>query len=76
MLSLLLESPQVNAESNECQTLNEISVEKCSGYNKYLFHDFLIQAVVHIETQPSNKEYFEPKGSHNKQIQIENKTKD
>lgn len=75
MLSLSLECPQVNKEPNEYQALNEMCQDKCSGYNKYSFHDFLIQAVCYIEAQPSNKEYFEPKGSLNKQIKMENKTK-
>lgn len=74
MLSLPLECPQVSAEPNKCQTLTALCKEKCSGYNKYSFHDFMIQAVTHIEKQPSNKEYFEPKGSLDKQIKIENKT--
>lgn len=72
MLSLSLEFPQMSVEQNEYQTLNEMCQDKCSGYNKYSFHDFLIQAVAHIETQPSNKEYFEPKGSLDKQIKMEN----
>jgi len=75
MLSLFSECPQANAEPIECHSLNEMCEEKCSGYNKYSFHDLLIQAVAHIETQPSNKEYFEPKGSLDKQIQMKNKTK-
>lgn len=74
MLFLPLESPRVNAQ--QCKILTEICEEKCSGYNKYPFHDFMIQAVTQIEKQPSNKEYFEPKGSLDKQIKIENKKND
>lgn len=58
-------------ESDECQ------LEKCVKYDKYTFYDLLVQAVSHTETQPSNKKYFEPKGSiiNDKVIQIkEDKT--
>lgn len=74
MLSLPLECPQVNAEPNKCQISTEMCEEKCSRYNKYSFHDFMIQAVTYVEKQPSNKEYFEPKRSLDKQIKID-KTK-
>lgn len=64
MMLSALECPQVlNPESNKCQIVTEMSEKKCSRYNKYSFHDFMIQSVCHIKTQPSNKKYFEPKGS-------------
>jgi len=87
MLNLPLECSQLNLCPEECQTVSdkcqigsdecqtEISKEKCGRYNKYSFHDFLIQSVTYIETQPSNKEYFESKGTLDKQIKMDNKTK-
>lgn len=78
MLSLPLECSQLNPYPDECQTLTETTEtcnEKCSGYHKYSFHDLLIQTVTHIKTQPSNKEYFEPKGTLDKQVKMENQTK-
>ncbi|CAH1731109.1 uncharacterized protein LOC126551815 [Aphis gossypii] len=73
-------SDKCQIEPDECQTVSdkcqtEISNEKCGRYNKYSFHDFLIQSVTYIETQPSNKEFFEPKGTLDKQIKMDNKTK-
>lgn len=47
----------------ECQEITKIIQNKCDKHSDiYSFHDTLIQTVFHIQIQPSNKKYFEPKG--------------
>jgi uncharacterized protein involved in tolerance to divalent cations len=56
--------PEAIEESNECQVITKIFKNKCNKHSDvYTFHDILVRTVCHIQIQPSNKEYFEPKGS-------------
>lgn len=50
-------------ESNESQVVTKIFKNKCNKHSDvYTFHDSLVQTICHIQIQPCNKKYFEPKG--------------
>lgn len=72
---------KTSVKPNECELITEPSgcetnekIYNCAR-DKYSFHDQLVCIVTkYVPIQPSNKEYFEPKGSLGKETKNESKT--